>query len=175
MHEAEAPIHRLQPLAVEYIRSTVACPSSSAFHTLALTGTQDWRSEIGNATEAVMEGGSLVLLLPNPTLARRVVALMSPSRARPLGPSVRRVRRHLASMNFTVETTHSIWPTPKAARIVLPRKHAMVARYVHRAGLIGGGGQRLWLRTAVRSLAPKWLVEWLTPVVAVFVHKRNEG
>lgn len=90
------------------------------------------------------------------------------------GPSVRQVTRMFREKNARVLASYRVWPAAERPRVMVPAGPSREFAWVHRTGVIGGGGHRLWMRALARSAFASRLVLALAPGLALLV-VRDKG
>ena len=149
---------------------------TSAFAVMAATGrsSEALLSALEQATESMPSLRSVVVVTYRPFVGtlRRLVTGRRPIRCGAM--SVRRVRRTLSHQSWGDESVYALWPSGETPSIAVPLTSRGAVRWVHRAGILGGGGQRVWLRVLLRSRLATPLMARSYPAVAVVLRRRAE-
>ncbi len=83
--------------------------------------------------------------------------------------SVSRLLWTLRQEGWIIEASYALWPSPTSPRIAVPLSSRHATKWVHRSGVLGGGGHRAWLRAIIRSPILTPLMARSYPVVAILV------
>lgn len=118
---------------------------------------------------------SVIVVVDRPLMGtlRRLVTGGRPIRSG--GTSVRSLRKSVRSHSWGDESIYALWPSSAAPSIAVPVASRSARRWVHRAGILGGGGERVWLRALLRSRLITPLMASSYPAVAVVLRRRGDA
>jgi hypothetical protein len=86
-------------------------------------------------------------------------------------PTFRAVTSVLTERGLVVRERFGVWPDVTSPRLAFPSRARRALRWLQRTGTLGGGGQRLWVRAALRVMPPARVLGALTPGVALLVER----
>lgn len=133
-----------------------------------LSRTNQWQSDLEAALTEAHEKEWLIVAFDRLGF-RSVRTILRRGRFSLRGPRERAVLKLLAQRGFSLHARYVLWPSATRPRIVHePSRHA--ARYLQRSGVLGGGRGPV-TRFLARTLLLAPAIWWLTPAVALVVHR----
>lgn len=133
----------------------------------------DYDTNLRQRVELLSEGDVFVVATGRP-FARHWVRFGSRRRQlRSGGIRLPHLLRSVNSLGFEVERVFAVWPSAEAPLLAVPVRGRHAMRWVQRTGILGGGGDRMWLRILMRSSLFTTLVTHLYPAVAVVARRKS--
>lgn len=133
-----------------------------------------WRESLETALAGLAPGQSLVVAVPRPFGRSALARLSGRGSDRRKGPSPGGVAAVLEEHGMDVASTFGLWPSARSPRIAFPRSRFHVLRWLQTAGVLGGGGNRLWARVLARSPLFTPVVPLVLPGVAMVTRRGPE-
>jgi hypothetical protein len=137
-----------------------------------------WQSVLAEGVSAAAESGSTLIIPVERPLARAILTLLANRKWRLVKtPPVGKISHELERLGARIDSTFSLWPSARTPRIAFPKGRTRLVRWAQRSGVLGGGGNRLWARSAARSPLFTPFAMLMAPGVAlvVRVEPRNDA
>jgi hypothetical protein len=137
---------------------------------------RSWQSVLAEGvTEAAASGRTLVIPVEKP-LARAVLSLLANRKwSMVKTPSVGKIKDELHRLGARVDNSFALWPSARTPRIAFPEGRTRLVHWAQRSGVLGGGGNRLWARSAARSPLFTPFAMLMAPGVALVVKVRRQA
>jgi hypothetical protein len=114
-------------------------------------------------------GATLIIPIEKP-IARTLLTLAANRRWQYTpAPSASKVSAEVRRLGGRVVGVYSLWPSSRTPRIAFPQGKSGLVRWAQRSGVLGGGGNRLWARSAARSRLFTPFAKFMSPGVALVV------
>ena len=129
-----------------------------------------WESVISEGMKAAAEGGATLIIPLEKPVARTLLTLAANRKWRYIPtPSASKVSAEVRRLGGRVVGAYSLWPSSRTPRIAFPEGRSGLVRWAQRSGVLGGGGNRLWARSAARSRLFTPFAMYMSPGVALVV------
>ncbi len=113
---------------------------------------RSWQASLADGLAmAVVSGSTLVVPVARP-VPRAMLSLLAGRRPTLVRtPSAATIQAELGRLGAEIVGTYTLWPSARTPRIAFPQGKNRLVTWAQRSGVLGGGGNRLWARTAARS------------------------
>jgi hypothetical protein len=129
-----------------------------------------WESVVGDGMQAAADEGATLIIPIEKPVARALLTLVANRKWRYVPtPSARKVEAEVERLGGRVVGAYSLWPSSRTPRIAFPEGRSGLVRWAQRSGVLGGGGNRLWARSAARSRLFTPFAMYLSPGLALVV------
>jgi hypothetical protein len=134
-----------------------------------------WQSVLAEGVTAAAASGTTLVIPVEKPLARAILSLLANRKwSMVKTPSVGKIQDELHRLGARVDSTFALWPSARTPRIAFPKGRTRLVRWAQRSGVLGGGGNRLWARTAARSPLFTPFAMSMAPGVALVVKVRRQ-
>ena len=138
------------------------------------TDEKPWRSALQVSVERMLKTRTTLIVPLERTGARAVLSLLAHGRLEiRKAPSLRTVRKTIRALGGEIQDAYVLWPNARAPRLAYPKGKRQLVTWAQRSGVLGGGGNRLWARSAARSVLFTPLAAVLSPGLALVVRGRD--
>lgn len=135
---------------------------------------QSWESVVGDGVREAADAGVTLIMPIEKAVARALLTLAANRRWRYAPtPSPRKVSAEIERLGGRVVGAYSLWPSSRTPRIAFPEGRSGLVRWAQRSGVLGGGGNRLWARSAARSRLFTPFAMYMAPGVALVVEVKG--
>ncbi len=134
------------------------------------TAGQSWESVVADGVRAAAGAGVTLIIPIERAVARTLLTLAANRRWRYTPtPSQAKVGAEVERLGGRVVGAYSLWPSSRTPRIAFPEGRSSLVRWAQRSGVLGGGGNRLWARSAARSRLFTPFAMYMSPGIALVV------
>ena len=135
---------------------------------------RSWQSVLAEGVAAAAASDKTLVIPVEKPLARAILSLLANRKwSMVKTPSIGKIKDELHRLGARVESTFALWPSARTPRIAFPQGHTRLVRWAQRSGVLGGGGNRLWARSAARSPLFTPFAMSMAPGVALVVKVRK--
>ena len=111
-----------------------------------------WQSSLAEGLALAAESGTTLVIPVERPVPRAVLSLLAGRKWNLVRtPSAGTIRDELDRLGAGIVGTYTLWPSARTPRIAFPQGKNRLVTWAQRSGVLGGGGNRLWARTAARS------------------------
>lgn len=137
---------------------------------------RSWQSVLAEGVAAAASSGTTLVIPVEKPVARAVLSLLANRKwSMAKTPSIGKIKDELHRLGARVDSTFSLWPSARTPRIAFPEGRTRLVRWAQRSGVLGGGGNRLWARSAARSPLFTPFAMLMAPGVALVVEVRRQA
>jgi hypothetical protein len=135
-----------------------------------------WESVVEDGMRAAAEEGATLIIPIEKPVSRTLLTLVANRRWRYVPtPSAGKVFAEVDRLGGRVVGAYSLWPSSRTPRIAFPRGSSGLVKWAQRSGVLGGGGNRLWARSAARSRLFTPFAMYMSPGLALVVEVGDDA
>ena len=135
-----------------------------------------WEAVVAEGVRAAEESGTTLIIPIEKPVARALLTLAANRKWRYTPtPSATKVTAEVQRLGGRVVGAYSLWPSSRTPRIAFPEGKSGLVRWAQRSGVLGGGGNRLWARSAARSALFTPFAMYMSPGVAVVIEVAGDA